>query len=387
MMDAHQATELAAALIAVADGDPAALTGTIERAGAGEVAALLADEMAFRCGVPAHGHEVGLRLDLLHEGKRWSRVLRCVPYRGVVVEPAGAVPVAATLTARLEETARGLFGPGAARRAGWCEVAIDEAAWPEIIAADGIAPHELKSAVRRAVDTVLATRTRRPDLEELTVAADCDKWGLVHWFAPHYDLHFRGLRERAVRVLEIGIGGYDDPDAGGESLRVWRRYFGRGLIFGLDVAAKGGLDAPRLTTLVGSQADRGRLRALAARYGPFDVVIDDGSHVGEHVLTAFEELFPHVRAGGCYAIEDLWSSYCPGYGGDGTDPGAPGTSVALLKSLIDRIHHREWGEGDEDSVGADTAGLHVYHNLAVIEKGVNAEIAIAPRIHRAARGF
>ena len=94
-------------------------------------------------------------------------------------------------------------------------------------------------------------------------------------------------------------------------------------------------------------------RVLAAAGGPPDVIIDDGSHIGEHVCTTFEALFPSMAAGGVYVIEDLHTSYWPSYGGArrpaGTHGGgtlarsrgatgkpATGRSPAVRTSALDR---------------------------------------------------
>ncbi len=55
------------------------------------------------------------------------------------------------------------------------------------------------------------------------------------------------------------------------------------------------------------QGDRDRLRGIvAADFGrdPIDLVIDDASHVFEETRASFETLFPRVRPGGVYVIED-----------------------------------------------------------------------------------
>jgi predicted O-methyltransferase YrrM len=57
------------------------------------------------------------------------------------------------------------------------------------------------------------------------------------------------------------------------------------------------------------QADReGVRRVLDASFGnaPLDLVIDDASHLGPQTRASFETLFPRLRAGGLYVIED-WS--------------------------------------------------------------------------------
>jgi hypothetical protein len=59
------------------------------------------------------------------------------------------------------------------------------------------------------------------------------------------------------------------------------------------------------------QADRRQLRAIVDEDGvaPIDLVIDDGSHLLEPTTAAFETLFPLVRPGGWYVIEDWCWEY------------------------------------------------------------------------------
>jgi len=44
----------------------------------------------------------------------------------------------------------------------------------------------------------------------------------------HYRKYFEPYRELPVKVLEIGVGGHNSSDAGGESLRTWKHCFQRG---------------------------------------------------------------------------------------------------------------------------------------------------------------
>jgi predicted O-methyltransferase YrrM len=57
------------------------------------------------------------------------------------------------------------------------------------------------------------------------------------------------------------------------------------------------------------QADRGRLsQIVAAEFGGahIDLVVDDASHFYDETRASFEVLFPHLRPGGVFVIED-WS--------------------------------------------------------------------------------
>lgn len=63
-----------------------------------------------------------------------------------------------------------------------------------------------------------------------------------------------------------------------------------------------------------SQDDEAALAALLGRQssGPLDLVVDDASHFYEETRAAFEILFPRLRPGGVYAIEDWQWAHTPG---------------------------------------------------------------------------
>jgi hypothetical protein len=212
------------------------------------------------------------------------------------------------------------------------------------------------------------------DLITLATRHRTDKWG-SHWYARHYDFHFAPLRERPINLLEIGIGGYDDPKAGGESLRMWRDYFPHAAIYGLDIADKSAHDEARIRTFVGSQDDPEVLDRLVRESGGFDVIIDDGSHFCAHVIASFRHLFPTLKHGGIYAIEDLQTSYWPVFGGAPGRDGTDATSMGFLKRLADGLNHAEFGDPDyvPDVFDKHIVSMHFYHNLCFLYKGDNDE--------------
>ncbi|HVS85444.1 MAG TPA: class I SAM-dependent methyltransferase [Gaiellaceae bacterium] len=204
-------------------------------------------------------------------------------------------------------------------------------------------------------------------LDALALVYRSDK-RTAHGFLPHYRRHLGPRRFSVRRVLEIGVGGYDDPYAGLASLRMWRTFFPRAHLFGLDVNEKAVGREPRITVVRGSQADAGTLdRLLELAGGAFDLVIDDGSHVNEHVRFTFEHLFPHVTPGGLYVIEDVETAYLEREGGGA--PGVPGTSVALAKDLVDGVN-REYVSADwrPSPVQELVSALHFYPNIVFVER-------------------
>ena len=56
---------------------------------------------------------------------------------------------------------------------------------------------------------------------------------------------------------------------------------------------------------IGSQRDPQFLQSICVRYGPFDVVIDDGSHLTADILTSLYHLWGCLSDKAVYAIEDL----------------------------------------------------------------------------------
>ena len=65
----------------------------------------------------------------------------------------------------------------------------------------------------------------------------------------------------------------------------------------------------------GDQADPMFLLDVAAKHGPFDVIVDDGGHKMHHQKVSFNTLWSQLADGGLYIVEDTHSSYWPGFGG------------------------------------------------------------------------
>ena len=211
------------------------------------------------------------------------------------------------------------------------------------------------------------------NLKALATVNNTDKWN-GHYYAKHYETHFSALRFKKLNILEIGIGGYGVPEKGGGSLRMWRIYFPRSRIYGIDIYDKSLHHERRIKTFKGSQIDCKFLEEVISTIGTVDIIIDDGSHVCEHVIRSFEFLFPKLNQNGIYVIEDTQTSYWPKYGGSNEELNSRATTMGFFKSLIDGLNCDERGEKYEPTYyDRHIVAMHFYHDLIFIQKGINNE--------------
>ena len=190
-----------------------------------------------------------------------------------------------------------------------------------------------------------------------------DKW--LHYFDV-YHRHFQRYRGSACTVLEIGV--YH-----GGSLQMWRDYFGADArIIGLDINPRVKvLEEPGVEIVIGDQANRAFMRDLKARYGPFDIVIDDGGHTMVQQIVTLEEIYDAVKADGVFLVEDMHTSYWREYGGGYRHPFS---FVELAKGLVDQLnawHSRDAHSFPATSFTQSTHSLHFYDSMLVIEKGTH----------------
>jgi len=131
------------------------------------------------------------------------------------------------------------------------------------------------------------------------------KW--THYFEI-YQTIFESRRNVPMRILEIGV-------LNGVSLRLWKSYFqhAKTTLVGVDIdPACARYDAPSdgIHVRIGSQADREFLARVVDEFGPFDLIIDDGSHHSSHMIKSFNSLYgAGLKDNGIYFVEDLHANY------------------------------------------------------------------------------
>lgn len=175
-----------------------------------------------------------------------------------------------------------------------------------------------------------ACRRREKGFGEMTRLAGVktDKGITIHHYTEVYELFFSPLKWTATKIFEIGI-------AGGGSLEMWRDYFPKATIYGIDIVPKTELDSDRVKTFVADQADRSQLASFIDRFGGyFDIIIDDGGHTMDQQQISLGFLFKYLRPGGYYVIEDVHTSLPRFWSGFGVEPDGANSTLTMITKFI-----------------------------------------------------
>lgn len=168
-------------------------------------------------------------------------------------------------------------------------------------------------------------------LNTIAVSKGTDKSSEIHNYCVKYEKWLPFNRLEPLSILEIGV-------LGGASLAIWREYYPNSTIIGIDInpSCKQYEDTGnRIFIEIGSQDDTDFLKSVAQKWGPFDMILDDGSHVNRHVVTSFNYLIDYVKPECVYVIEDTCTSYWEEYEGGFRNPGS---SIEFAKNLVDDVN-------------------------------------------------
>lgn len=143
-----------------------------------------------------------------------------------------------------------------------------------------------------------------------------DKGQGWHNYSTVYFGLFGSLRNQPLRILELGLG-TNNPSlpssmgvngVPGASLRGWRDFFRRGLIFGADIDRDILFQEDRIKTFYCDQCDSVAIRRLWMQpelQTDMDIIIDDGLHTFEANNSFLDESLGHLKSGGYYVVEDI----------------------------------------------------------------------------------
>jgi predicted O-methyltransferase YrrM len=129
-----------------------------------------------------------------------------------------------------------------------------------------------------------------------------------HGYLPSY-LRIAAQLGAAGRVCEVGVWH-------GGSMHMWQALFPAGLVCGVD-ADPAASWPPGTIRIVSPQDDAELPEILGKHARGWDLIVDDASHDGPLTRATFDLLWPLVRPGGFYVIED-WMIGLPSWPQYGT---------------------------------------------------------------------
>ncbi len=199
-------------------------------------------------------------------------------------------------------------------------------------------------------------------LEEFFLFEDhrvINKWW--HYFEIYHN-YFQRYVGKDVKMLEIGV-------SKGGSLQMWKNYFGeKAVIVGIDIdriCKK--YEERNIHVCIGSQDDPLFLKEVCENFGPFDIILDDGSHAMQHQIHSFQILFPLLNNNGVYICEDTHTSYWANFGGALRGD----TFIEFAKKLVDELHYQHIDQDAEElspQFRNLIKGIHFYDSMVVFEK-------------------
>lgn len=179
--------------------------------------------------------------------------------------------------------------------------------------------------------------SRGMSLDDIGLSCGTDKASRGHNYLQYYDRYLR-CSDEPYKIMEIGV-------QGGNSMRLWETAFPNAQVLGIDIDPECMKhQSERVAIEIADQTNLGQMRELCKKYGPFDVIIDDGSHRSSDMRLTFCHLIWRdiaLKPGGLYVVEDLDCCYERFWGGGLKD----GRSfVEFLKNhIIDELSAHMWG--------------------------------------------
>ena len=165
----------------------------------------------------------------------------------------------------------------------------------------------------------LIKENMKQSLEEISKKYRSDKGSVYHNYLEIYEKYFAKYRDTLNNFLEIGLWE-------GDSIRMWRDYFNTGNLVGADILDLSHVVLTNTQIHICDQSDRNQLTDLVNKtFDEFDIIIDDGGHWQHQQQITLGCMFPYLKSGGVFVIEDLHTANHSAY----TRPG----DVATLEIL------------------------------------------------------
>jgi hypothetical protein len=233
-------------------------------------------------------------------------------------------------------------------------------------------------------------------IDELAIKHNTDKSSLDHNYTQFYQSYFDKFIKTPKKILELGIYSTVAPptiNTCGASLKTWAEYYPEATIYGLDLVDFSVLDEHygNIKTMccnceirthndfdhyqnitlknIHSNMVGGKIglnQVINNFGGDFDIIIDDGPHTMASQQIFLGYMFPYLKSGGIFVIEDLHTSRA---GGVYNDPYTDKNTLWVFENYVNN------NEIKSDFMTSDE--IHYLNdnikNL-YIEKGKNSEI-------------
>lgn len=209
------------------------------------------------------------------------------------------------------------------------------------------------------------------NLNDIGLKYGTDKSSNHHDFLKVYEQYFESVRNKNISLIEIGYGGYEFEDRGGESARTWYEYFPNAKFVYVDLYNKIGAMNDRTDFFQGSQTDKHLLKTIIEREAGAEkrVVIDDASHINPLTIETFEIVFPLLKSGDLYFVEDVHTSYWSEHGYEGNEcTAASGTTMQFFSFLTHQLNAEHFHAECRNEFANKIEFIHFYKEMIVIKK-------------------
>ena len=131
-----------------------------------------------------------------------------------------------------------------------------------------------------------------------------DKKNKTHGFSKYYEKHLSFLKEKKIKILEIG-------SFSGASAAAFSKYFSNCEVYCLDINISNFRYYSKRINVFGLNSSNPKMVSkflkkinLKETFKYFDIIIDDGSHKNSDQLNTLNHFYQYLVDGGFYVIED-----------------------------------------------------------------------------------
>tara|TARA_B100001250_G_scaffold413988_1_gene450103 strand:+ start:616 stop:1338 length:723 start_codon:yes stop_codon:yes gene_type:complete len=142
-------------------------------------------------------------------------------------------------------------------------------------------------------------------LDKLFQHYKSDKSDKFHGFSNFYDQNLQHLRNKEIKILEVG-------SYAGASASAFVKHFTKSSVYCFDINISKFIYYSDKIFVYGLDINNNKkvekiikeIKNKNSQDG-FDIIIDDGSHYLSDILSTFKKLFKHLKSKGFYIIEDF----------------------------------------------------------------------------------